>query len=428
MGQLKFRYMDPVDGSREVPMSQYNSLLSSPSRERRIAVYEGACETFSAHKQTYASALNAICGTRHTLNQRRGIDNFLEPTLRQSRISGTTLDALMAAIENRLPFAREVFRFRTGVLGIEDPGYVDLRAPLPVGGNEGPSWEEGVSLVSSAFNTIYPALGQFFDEMIEKRWIDHTPRDGKRPGGFCTGSLAMRESRIFMTYKDTLNDVLTLAHEAGHAWHSRVLKDARILAAQYPMSLAESASTFAERVLTQGVLADDSHEAPVKLVLLDAEIDHMLSFLLDLPVRFRFEKAFYEQRKAGTLSPGDLCQLMKETQRQVFGDALAPGREDPWFWVSKLHFYIDEVEFYNYPYTFGFLLSTAYMKRFREGEPGALNAYERFLANSGKMSCEEVVRETLGEDIQDPNFWAGLIDEFKMPFAKYQQLLKEARI
>jgi oligoendopeptidase F len=425
VGNLKFRYADPAKGETEVPISHYNSLLCDPNRERRIAVAEGAARTYEEHQQTFAAALNSISGTRHALNKRRGMEDFLEPSTRQSRIRQTTLDALMTAIEDRLPFAREVFRFRTECMGISDPGYVDLRAPLSISEDSGPDWNTGVNLISTSFNAVYPSLGSFFDEMIAKRWIDHTPREGKRPGGFCTTSLSTRESRIFMTYRDTLNDILTLAHEAGHAWHNRVMKDQRILAAGYPMTLAETASTFAERILTEGILNDKSIDKAVKLILLDAEVEHMLSFLLDLPVRFRFEREFYERRKDGIFSPAELCNLMKLTQQNVFGDSLAEGRGDPWFWAAKLHFYIEGVEFYNYPYSFGYLLSTAFMTRFREEGNSALNTYERFLSNSGKMSCEEVVRQSLGEDIGDPNFWAAQIDALRRPFTIYKDMLEE---
>lgn len=425
MGNLKFRYTDPAEGEREVPMAQLNSLLASPDRSRRIAASEGAARTLEEHQHLYAGALNAISGTRHTLNKRRGIENFLEPSLRQARIRNTTLAALMQALEDRLPYAREVFQFRCDRLGIDDPGWVDLRAPLPLGEESGPSWEEGVQLISNAFNAVYPTLGTFFDELIEKRWIDHSPRNGKRPGGFCTGSLLTRESRIFMTYKDTLNDVLTLAHEAGHAWHSRILKDRRVLAAQYPMTLAETASTFAERMLTEGVLKDDSIDPAVKLIILDAEIEHTLAFLLDLPIRFRFEQEVYRRRKDGTLSTSELCNLMRDTQREVFGETMAEGREDPWFWAAKMHFYIGQVEFYNYPYTFGFLLSTAFMNQFREEGVGALNAFERFLSLSGQMSCEAIVRETLAADIEDPHFWAELIDGLRYSFDQYKVFIRD---
>jgi oligoendopeptidase F len=114
---------------------------------------------------------------------------------------------------------------------------------------------------------------------------------------------------------------------------------------------------------------------------------------------------------------------MKSTQQTIFGDTLAPGREDPWFWASKMHFYINQVQFYNYPYTFGYLLSTGYMSTFRSEGSEALNAFERFLALSGKMSAEDVVQETLGEDIEDPNFWAKMIDGLQRPFDQYQELL-----
>lgn len=226
-----------------------------------------------------------------------------------------------------------------------------------------------------------------------------------------------------MTYKDTLSDVLTLAHEAGHAWHSRLLKDQRVFAARYPMTIAESASTFAERILTEGVLASTEYDDATKLILLDADVEHMLSFLLDLPVRFRFEEQLYKMRAQGTLSASEICDLMIRNQRRIFGNSLTEGGEDPWFWASKLHFYIEQVQFYNYPYTFGYLLSIAFMNRFQDSANDALNSFERYLVNSGRMSCEDVVRESLGEDITDPNFWANLIDGLDRTFQMYKSLL-----
>lgn len=425
MGNLKFRYDDPEKGDCEVPMAQLNSLLSSPDRERRKAALKGSSRTLEEHQYLYAGALNALSGTRHTLNARRGIDNFLDPSLFQARIKHNTLHALMSAIEDRVSFAREVFDFRNDCMGITDPGWVDLRAPLPFGEGNGPDWHSGISLISTAFHSVYPALGTFFDELLEKRWIDYSPRENKRPGGFCTGSLLTRESRIFMTYKETLNDILTLAHEAGHAWHSRLLKDTRVLSSGYPMTLAETASTFAERIFTEGVLRNEAVDPAIKLLVLDAEIEHMLAFLLDLPIRFRFEEEVYTRRQEGSLSPSDLCQLMKETQRGMFGESMVEGGEDPWFWASKMHFYIDEVQFYNYPYTFGYLLSTGFMDQFRQEGQNALNAYERFLALSGSQGCEEVVSTTLGEDIEDPNFWGRMIDGLQRPFTQYQELLQQ---
>ena len=96
---------------------------------------------------------------------------------------------------------------------------------------------------------------------------------------------------------------------------------------------------------------------------------------------------------------------MVATQREVYGDVLAPGLEDPWFWASKLHFYFTEASFYNFPYTFGYLLSQALFGEFLRTGPDFLPRYEKFLALTGIATCEEVVRRSLGSDLRDPGFW-----------------------
>ena len=427
MGKMNFRYDDPEEGEKEVPMAHYTSLLSDPDRQRRRAVFDGAAKALTTHETTCAAALNAIAGTRHTLNRRRDLDNFLDPSLRQSRLSLEGLDALMGAIDKRLPFAREVFRFRSAQMGIEDPGYHDLRAPIPLEGGTTPGWAEGTRLISRSFHGAYPRLGSFFDEMTEKRWIDHSPRSGKRPGGFCSPSLYARESRIFMTYRDCLPDVLTLAHEAGHAFHSHVLGKERPLRAGYTMPLAETASTFAEKILTEGVLSDGDNPHVDKCRLLDAEIEHMLAFLLDLPVRFRFERELYRRRQDKTLSVREIRELMEETQRTVFSNSLAESGLDSGFWISKLHFYISGVQFYNYPYTFGYLLSTAFMERLRSEGTGFLRQYEEFLRLTGHCDCETAVRESIGEDIREEAFWLRQIDALQRPFETYKAMVADMR-
>lgn len=419
---MSFTYEDPDSGTRTAPLSQLNSLLANANRQRRIAASAGSASALKSQQHLFAAALNAISGTRLELNRRRDIKDFLQPGRFQSGIETATLNALMEAIETKVDFAREVFRFRCDALGISDPGWVDLRAALPVEGSN-PSWPEGVALISRAFHKTYPDLGTFFDDMIESRWIDYSPRESKRPGGFCTTSRLTGESRIFMTYKDTLNDVLTLAHEAGHAWHAHLLRDTRLMASRYPMTLAEAASTFAERLLTLGVLDDAQTDDTTQLVLLDAEIEHMLAFLLDLPIRFRFEEAVYNERAKSYISATRLCDLMSATQRRFFGATFSETSPDPWFWASKMHFYFDKTQFYNYPYVFGYLLSQAFVSAIAIDRVEGFAAYERFLKLSGCRSCEAVVAETLGEDITSAAFWLKQIEGLAPNFHRYKGLL-----
>ncbi|MFW6353069.1 MAG: M3 family oligoendopeptidase [Verrucomicrobiota bacterium] len=423
-GTLKFSYTTPDGQTHTAPMAKRMSLLTGPDRAVRKAAFEGANATWQAHEQTTAAALNAIGGTRHTLFRRRGVGHFLDEAARASRITRPTLEALLGAMETARPFAREVLRYRQELLGAEEGCFYDLHAPVAHGDAGELEWGDAAQLVSTSFHAAYPALGEFMDEMLEKRWIDYSPRDNKRPGGFCTSSALIRESRIFMTFEGTMNEVMTLAHEAGHAWHNRVLRPRRALAASYPMTLAESASTFAEMILSSGVLADDRFSAAQKLQIVDADTDRVLAFLLDIPMRFRFEEAFYTERAKGVLSPARLRELMVQAQRDSFGETLAEGQEDPWFWSSKLHFYIDGTFFYNYPYSFGYLLSLSLFARFREEGASFLPAYERLLADTGSMNCEEVVQKNLGEDIGDPAFWTRAIATLEPSFASLKRLTR----
>ncbi|HSE84280.1 MAG TPA: M3 family metallopeptidase, partial [Thermodesulfobacteriota bacterium] len=242
-------------------------------------------------------------------------------------------------------------------------------------------------------------------------------------GGFCTGSLLTKESRIFMTYNNTMGDVRTLAHEAGHAFHSHVMRDVRPYAHIYPMTLAESASTFGEMILTDGILQDSSISDTQKAIILDMEIGHGAIYLMDIPVRYEFEKALYEERAEGEISVSRLKELMTETQRRIFGDVLEEGGEDTYFWASKLHFYITGLTFYNFPYTFGFLLSRGLFAMFKKEGTDFLPRYEEFLRLTGSDTAENVAKQSIGRNLEEPDFWVEAIRTLEEPLEQLEGLL-----
>ncbi|SVE39390.1 uncharacterized protein METZ01_LOCUS492244, partial [marine metagenome] len=220
-----------------------------------------------------------------------------------------------------------------------------------------------------------------------------------------------------------LGDIRTFAHEAGHAFHHHVLRQTRPYRHLYPMTLAESASTFAEMILTEGLLADPEVSAIDKLRILDMEVAQGATFLLDIPMRYEFEKAFHEERASGEVEVSRLKELMCENQRRIFGDSLESGGEDALFWASKLHFYITGVTFYNFPYTFGFLLSRGLFAHFHEEGPDFLPRYEEFLRLTGSDSAENVVRASIGSDLESPEFWRQAIDTLREPVQQLRSTL-----
>ncbi|OGE22553.1 MAG: hypothetical protein A3J42_04760 [Candidatus Dadabacteria bacterium RIFCSPHIGHO2_12_FULL_53_21] len=423
-GKLEFEMAYPDGTVKTLPISQRRSLMEKPERAVRKAAFEGGNRAWQGIEDTAAAALNAIAGTRLTLNKYRGIDHFLDVALFQSSISRKTLDAMFEAIYSELELPRTILRLKAETMKRDSIAWYDLGAPLDLKTGQKLSWSRARKMVKNSFAASYPRLGKFMDAVYRKEWIDWEPREGKRPGGFCTGSLLTKESRIFMTYNETLGDVLTLAHEAGHAFHSYVMSDIRPYSHFYPMTLAESASTFGEMILTEGVLGDPSIKDMEKALTLDMEINHGAIYLMDIPVRYEFEKAFYEERQKGEVSVSRLKELMVQTQRRIFGDVLEEGGEDPYFWASKLHFYITGITFYNFPYTFGYLLSRGLFSMFKREGKGFLPKYEEFLRLSGSDTAENVAKRSIGRDLESPDFWAESINSLNEPLSRLKGLLK----
>jgi oligoendopeptidase F len=424
-GKLEFDLEYP-DGRRERrPMSQRRALMEHPDRRVRRAAFEGGNAAWSRVEDVAAAALNAISGTRLTLNKHRGVDHFLDVALFQSCINRQTLEAMFAAIFDHLELPRRILRTKARAMGAPGVAWYDLGAPLPLPEVGKIPWPEGRDLVRRSFSRTYPSLGEFLESACQQKWLEWTPRPGKRPGAFCTGSLLTRESRVYMAYNDTLGDVRTLAHEIGHAFHSHLMRSLRTLAHFYPMTLAEAASTFAEMILTQGVLADAQLAPAQRAAILDMEVGHGAVYLMDIPVRYLFEKSFYEERASGELTVSRLKELMAQTQCQVFGQVLEKGGEDPYFWASKLHFYITGVTFYNFPYTFGFLLSRGLFALFQQEGADFLPRYEEFLRLTGSHTAENLARLTLGCDLESPEFWARAIQTLEEPLKRLEELLPQ---
>jgi oligoendopeptidase F len=422
-GQLEFTMVYPDGRQERVPISQRRSLMDNPDRAVRKAAFENGNAAWESVECTIAAILNAISGTRLTLNKHRAVEHFLDVALFQAGITRKTLDAMFEAIFNEIDIARAILRLKAKLLNQKGVAWYDLGAPMQTADAADVSWEKATHLVQSAFGRTYPRFAEFFQGIVAKKWIDWQPRPGKRPGGFCTGSLLTRESRIFMTFNKTMGDVTTLAHESGHAFHSYNLHGLRPYARTYPMTLAETASTFGEMVLMDALLKDHHTSDAERTYLLDLDTGRGAIFLLDIPVRYEFEKTLYEERARGELSVTRLKELMVDTQQHVLGDVLLEGGEDPYFWASKLHFYITGVTFYNFPYTFGFLLSRALFAQFRKEGPDFLPKYESFLKLSGSDSPETVVRQTLGQDLESPDFWAEAIVSLTEPMRELASLV-----
>lgn len=421
--KLEFDMAWPDGRKERLPISRWRALMSDSNRAMGRAAFEGGNLAWASIEDSCAAALNAISGTRLTLYRHRGIKHYLDQALFGAGIKRRTLDAMYAAVYKNIDSVREILRVKAGAMDRKGIAFFEREAPLPMKDSKLYTWEEGSGKVSAAFGRVYPALGRYYKDFLAKRWMESESRGGKRPGGFCTGSGLTKEGRIYMTFNGSLGDVTTIAHEIGHAWHSHLLREMRPWAREYPMTLAETASIFGEHILAEGVQADPGVSDAQKLIMLDEYLTGAVVTILDITVRFEFEKAFHEERAKGEVSVARLKELMTDAQRRVFGDALEPGGEDPLFWVSKLHFYKTGVSFYNFPYTFGFLMAAALFRKFKVEGPSFLPKYEAFLRLTGSDTVENVARRSLGADIGNSAFWEASIKGLQEPLARYKTLL-----
>ncbi|MCA1964097.1 MAG: M3 family oligoendopeptidase [Prosthecobacter sp.] len=422
-GRMEFPMTFP-DGHREVvPMARRRALMAEPDRALRAAAFHEGQKPWEEHAITLAAALNGIAGTRLTLYGHRGIPHFLDKPLFDAGMTRASLEAMLEAIHQNLDLPRRALRKAARLQGTPALAFYDLEAPQ-IAAPQGLtlSWDDACATVQRAFSAAYPALGDYFRQLLADRWVEAQPRPGKRPGAFCTGSPLRREERVFMTYHGTVHDMVTLAHEAGHAWHSCVLRPARSLAASYPMTLAETASNFAEMILLSGLMRDPTITQETRAYLLDQEMLHAHAYLVNIPMRYAFEKAFYTERARGEVPVSRLKEMMTEAQRSLYGDALEPGAEDPMFWASKMHFFITGVSFYNFPYVFGYLLSQALFAQIQEEGAAFLPKYEAFLRMTGSATCEEVVRQSLGQDLADIAFWTRALRAMESGLTAYEAL------
>lgn len=422
-GRMEFKMTFPDGHVETVPMSRRRALMSEQDRALREAAFHAGQKPWEDHSLTLAAGLNGIAGTRLSLYGKRGLSHFLDAPLHDAAMTGDSLEAMLEAIHNNIELPRRALRMAAKLQGTSALHFFDLEAPQIAAPEEKPLlWNDACATVDRAFSSAYPDLGAYFREMLANRWIEAQARHGKRPGAFCTGSRLRREERVYMTYHNTVHDMVTLAHEVGHAWHSCVLGPARSFAARYPMTLAETASNFGEMILLDGLLGDPAISPATTAHLLDQEMLRAHSYLVNIPMRYEFEKSFYTERADGEVSVSRLKELMSDAQRKLYGDTLLDDGTDPMFWAYKMHFFITGVSFYNFPYVFGYLLGQSLFARFKAEGAGFLKHYEAFLSMTGSATCEEVVRKSLGEDLTKPAFWETAIRAMESKLVRYESL------
>jgi len=412
-------------GNATLPMPAVRGLATDADVAVRRAAYEAEMIAWPKVELSVAAAMNAIKGESNTVNRRRNWASPLDASLFANSVSRATFDAMQSAVRASLPDFRSWMKVKARLHADDHSmptpavgaglAWWDLVAPLPVAPSE-MSWEEGISVVRSAFSAYSPALGGLVDRALAEKWIDAPPANGKSGGAFCMPFVGDR-SLVLLNWSGSAESAQTTAHELGHAYHNTTLVDRTSLQRRLPMALAETASIFCETLVVEAGLA--RLEGNDRLALLDIDLQGTNQVVVDIHSRFLFETEVYARRQRRTLSAGELCEMMTEAQDSAYGDGLDQSTAHPYMWLLKPHYYGSS--FYNWPYTYGLLFGLGLFARYQDDPERFRSGYDTLLSRAGMDTAEELGR-AFDLDVTDEAFWTASLDVVRARMANYAEL------
>jgi oligoendopeptidase F len=394
-----------LDGeTRKLPMPAIINLHSHPDESVRRRAYETEMAAWKTVEEPLAACMNGVKGTVNTLNHHRHRTDALHPAIDMARIDRPTLEAMLGAMAASFPAFRKYFKAKARRIGKEKLAWWDIFAPT--GRSEKKyTFDEARDFIIANFTNFSSELANFARRAFDQHWIDAEQREGKRGGAFCMGVPAVKESRLLCNFDGTLDQVSTIAHELGHAYHNECAYQAGKTEIQQdtPMTLAETASIMNETIVMEAVLSQTT-DPQEQLAIIETQLIGDTQVIVDIYSRYLFEKEVFERREKSDLSAEDLCDMMEQAQKATYGDGLDEKTLHKYMWTWKPHYYYAGLSFYNFPYAFGLLFAAGLYAIYRQRGAGFVPDYKNLLASTGEFSAADLAAR-FGIDIRSRKFW-----------------------
>ncbi|MEI5913220.1 M3 family metallopeptidase [Bacillus sp. RA(2023)] len=407
--------------NKQISFGQANNIaMHSNNKKERVEVFELLTNALHKEKEIFATVLNQIGRLRNTKSNELEDIDILTQSLHANGISETVLLQMWNVAEENLDKLASIVNVYK-----KEEASITWHELMTVKENDEIHipFSEAVQNIYDAFANIDKELAEFARNAIENGWVDAEPRDNKAPGGFCAPFFSEKESRISMRYDGSIDSVRVLAHELGHAWHFYNMsfeQSTSFLDDYLPMSTAESASIFFETVLLN-YLIQTTDCIDMKKSVLSWKIRNCFNYVMAIRSSFEFEKNFYEKCKESPLSADEIEKLCIASQEQAYGNALLEYQ--PFVWMKYVQFYIADVPFYNYPYTFGYLASFSLLEIAQESKSTFHSKYKKFLRETGKAPVEELMKKYFEIDITSYAFWDKAFRQISKDIDEYLRLM-----
>ncbi len=396
-GSLTFQVPGHADALAE---GEVLALLHHPDRESRQRALDALLDTYASVQLPLTAIMNALLLDHRLECDMRGYRDAIVPTHLANEIEPAVVDAMMGSVERHYPVIRRFLAIKARLLALPQLGICDLFGPVG-GAAEAVPYSRARDLVLEAFQRFDPDFSTDARAFFDGAWIDAETRTGKRAGAFCAALDPHHHPYLLTSYADTSRDATTLAHELGHGVHYLRARRQTYLSYEPPLVLAETASVFAEMLVTHHLLTLAPDAATRRRILVET-LDEIYGTVFRQHALTRFELAAHAARQRHRLSTDDLCNLWIAEQTRLFGSAVSidPGYRFGWTYIP--HFV--HSRFYCYAYAFGEILTLTLFQQYTQRGPEFLPRYRELLASGGS---EDPIAATarLGLDLRAPAFW-----------------------
>jgi oligoendopeptidase F len=402
----QFTFELEVDGEvKKLTRSELIPYIMGPSPELRAAAYQAQYRVYAEQAGILSQIYQHI--VRDWASENLSLRSFSSPiSVRNlnNDIPDPVVDTLLEVCRKNAVLFQRYFCLKAGWLGMKKLRRYDIYAPLSVS-DKTYAFGEAQELVLDSLNSFEPILSGHARRVLDENHLDSEVRPRKDTGAFCASALPGLTPWVLVNYNGRANDVATLAHELGHAIHALMAAEHSPLTFQSSLPLAETASVFAEMLLIERLLQEESDPA-LRREILARSVDDAYATVLRQANFVLFEREAHTLIEAGTTTDEVAERYFANLQDQ-FGDALDLSDEFRWEWVSIPHIY--DRPFYCYAYSFGQLLVLALFRQFKAEGAAFIPKYLKILAYGGSKSPADILAEA-GIDMADSAFWQGGFD------------------
>ena len=394
-----------LDGEKTT-LDQALSRLGHPDREVRRTAADAGTEGLKPGLRTRAYIFNTLLADKSTDDRLRKYESWISSRNLSNEASDESVDTLVAAVQKRYDIPQRWYALKAKVLGVDKIADYDRMASV-ANAEEEISWDEGRQIVIDAYASFSEQAAATAELFFDKNWIDAPPKPGKRGGAFCAYTVPSVHPYVFLNWTNRRRDVMTLAHELGHALHAYLAREQGVFHQGTPLTLAETASVFGETV-TFGRVLSSVQDPNERLALLASNIEDAIATIFRQTAMNRFEHGVHTARRTeGELSVERFGEIWAETQNDMMGPAVEITEGYRTWWSYIPHFI--GTPGYVYAYAYGQLLALSVYKQYEEQGSDFVPRYLHMLSSGGSMAPEELGK-IVGCDLADPHFWDGGLD------------------